>query len=108
MPLTRRENFLRNASFKGHEWIPVQFYISQAKRYPGFKRHLEQLREPRPGAARHEDKTRAFHAGSVRVNKIGIDLRTLFSFSFLFIHIDKFVLGKEMIGMLLSFRYPGR
>ncbi|MCE5279066.1 MAG: uroporphyrinogen decarboxylase family protein [Planctomycetaceae bacterium] len=28
MPLTHRENFLRNASMQGHEWIPMGVYIS--------------------------------------------------------------------------------
>jgi len=30
MPLTDRENWRRNASFEGHEWIPAGIYISQA------------------------------------------------------------------------------
>ena len=30
MPLTERENFLRNASFEGHEWIPQYVGLSQA------------------------------------------------------------------------------
>ena len=30
MPLSERENFMRNTSFQGHEWIPQYFYISEA------------------------------------------------------------------------------
>jgi len=30
MPLSERENYLRNATFRGPEWIPASFYISDA------------------------------------------------------------------------------
>lgn len=52
MPLSDRDNYLRNASLTGHEWIPMSVGLSQASWYE-CGRALEEavLRHPtiRPG-----------------------------------------------------------